>query len=93
MVEQFGIEAVIRLFKSEAIELHLDWGHIGIHEGRRDRPEVVLELIACRPVQPTMTDRHFSTLRESYDVRRLSHWRSLRSALRRSIDEGAVDAR
>ena len=34
-----------------------------------------------------MTDRHFSTLRASYDVQRLSHWRSLRNALRQSIDD------
>ena len=87
LVRRFGIEAVIRLFKSSSIELSLDKSAVGLLAVRDAPPDpYVLRATAVHLTQPASMNADFDHLRQTFDVQRKSHWRSLTGALHGAID-------
>jgi hypothetical protein len=92
LVRQFGIEAVIRLFKSDAVELSVDKSAITLLEPEHGSSDpYVVHPAAVYLNQPASTEADFAHLRASFEVRNLSQWRSLNGALRRAVEAAPLD--
>lgn len=91
LADRFGVQALIRLFKSDAVELSVDKASFGVFRPT-DRPAdpYALHVDAFRYQQPQSFNKDVQLLRESYEIRRLSDWRSLTSALRASVERRPV---
>ncbi|OZC01192.1 hypothetical protein [Rubricoccus marinus] len=87
LADRFGVQALIRLFKSDAVELSVDKASFGVFSPT-DGPAnpYALHVDAFRYQQPQSFHKDIQLFRESYQISRLSDWRSLTSALRASVE-------
>ncbi|PAP78014.1 hypothetical protein [Rubrivirga marina] len=92
LVDLFGLDAVIRLFKSDAVEVQLGLSQTTVLDTSapsRGRPY----LIRAFPVwteDREMAKNCLLELRERFEVQNLSKWRSITYALHQSIDQASL---
>ena len=92
LVRQFGIDAVIRLFNSDAIELSVDKSAITLLEASSGPQDpYVVHPAAVYLNQPASMEADFAHFHSSFQVRNLSKRRSLIGGLRRSIEAAPLD--